>query len=194
MAITTITCPTSCEDLSALPVITTDLCTPTIKSSEITDIYFSLQAAVDFTDAEDPTEWADRLSQDGGLPTGSTFTTTDLIRHVFTIADMPAPTTTKIDVSGGRSVETNVKRQINIDVDDANDDIYNWVRKTECGNFAVKLWFKTKGGVGFGGNTGIEGTLLLHPVLARGGDSIEKYIGTFEWTDPISPDRFAIPV
>lgn len=189
MPVTLLSCPTGCASLANLPIISTDFCTPVNKSSELTTLFFALPAAADFTDATQLAEWTDRLSQDGTIPSGSTATIDDLIRTAYIVGDMPAPTATEVEISGGRKKQVNPLRTVNLEIDDATDSMYQFARRTECGNFTVKAWLKTLGNVGFGGNTGITGSLLLHPVLARGRDSIEKYVGTFTWNAQTAPDR-----
>ena len=61
-------------------------------------------------------------------------------------------------------------------------------------DFKCKGWLETEGANLFGGNNGIEGTLYLTPVLGRGTDEIEKYVGTFKWISKTSPDRCVSPI
>lgn len=194
MPVTTLTCPSGCDDVAALPIVSFDDCAPTIKSSELIYAYVALASAADFSDVSNPTEWAERLTQDTTAPVGSVTTSADFIRTLTVTGDMGAPTSTDIDISGGRKYTVKSDRTINVDLDDATDENYNFARTTECGFFHAKAWFETKGGMMLGGNGGIDGKLILHPVFARGADSIEKYSGTYTWSDKISPDRFASPV
>lgn len=193
MAITSITCPVDCDTL-VLPPVSFDECEPQVKLSEFIYGYLALKEASDFTDASLPAEWADRLSQTATPPEGSTTDVADLIRQLAIVGDMPAPAVTEKDISGGRKIASRTDRTVNIDIDEATAANYELTRTTECGFFKVKMWFETRGGILLGGNTGITGRLVLRPIYGRGVDEIEKYTGTFTWTNSTSPDRCVSPI
>lgn len=187
MAITTLECTEDCSSDSSLPVVSFNDCQPEILNSEIIYAYLALPDAADFTGADVITEWTTRLSQ-------TVSTTGDEIRQLTVTGDSAAPTSSEIDISGGRKYTVRSDRVINMDIDDATAANYEFARATECGYFQAKMWFETKGGILLGGNTGILGKIILHPIFARGADSIEKYTGTFTWSNKISPDRCVSPI
>lgn len=192
MAITTITCPEGCENL-VLPVVNFDDCNPVIKLSQLTYAYLAKKTAANFTAADNLTEWTARLSQNNTPPDVET-EVDDLIRTLTITGDMPAPTISEKEISGARKITTKTERVINFEIDEATAENYELARQAECGYFEVKMWFETLGGILFGGNTGIVGKLVLNPILGRGTDEIEKYIGTFTWEAKNSPDRCVSPI
>ena len=193
MAITTLTCPTGCEDL-VLPNVEFDDCNPVNKLSQIIYAYVALAEAANFTAADVVDEWTDRLSENATPPSGSGTEVVDLIRPLTVTGDIPAPTISERDISGGRKVTTKTDRVVNLEIDEATALNYEFARQTECGYFKCKMWFETAGGILLGGNTGITGKLVLNPIFARGTDEIEKYIGTFTWDSKASPDRCVSPI
>lgn len=194
MSITTLTCPTDCEP--SLPVVAFNDCDPEIKLSQGKKLYIALPTAAAFAAADDIAEWADRLSQTAALPNelNVSVTVEDLIRTITIIGDIPAPSVSTKDISGGRKYNTKTERVINIEIDEASPENYEFARTTECGVFKCKAWYETEGGMLYGGNSGIEGVLYLTPVLGRGTDEVEKYTGTFKWNDKTSPDRCVSPL
>jgi hypothetical protein len=193
MAITSITCPVDCDTL-VLPPVSFDDCEPQVKLSEFAYAYLALKDAAEFDDASQPTEWANRLSADSTIPEGSDAQVVDLIRQLNIVGDMPAPSATEKDISGGRKIVTRTDRTVNLDIDEATALNYELTRSTECGYFKVRMWFETRGGILLGGNAGITGRLVLRPIFGRGVDEIEKYTGTFTWTNNTSPDRCVSPL
>jgi hypothetical protein len=192
MPIETLTCPEDCST-ETLPVVSFDDCNPEIKLSELTYAYVALENAAEFEDASQPTEWAARLSQTSTTaPSGGAIA--DLIRPLTIIGDIPAPSTSDKDISGGRKISTKTERTVNFDIDEASGANYEFARKTECGNFKCKMWFETRGGILLGGNKGITGKLVIRPIYGRGTDEIEKYQASFIWISTTSPDRCVSPL
>ncbi len=192
MPITSLVCPTNC--IATLPDVAFDDCAPKITLSQGNYLYIAKPVAAVFADASLPGEWADRLSQDSTIPTGSSATVDDLIRTLTIIGDIPAASITEKDISGSRKYVSKTERVINVEIDDATAKNYEFVRTTECFAFKCKAWYETEGANLFGGNSGILGTLYLTPVLGRGVDEIEKYVGTFKWDSRTSPDRCVSPI
>lgn len=175
-----ITCPTGCE--AALPPTNFSDCNPVIVLSEIETIYLAKPTAAAFLDIEDPTEWAERLSQ--------TAVDADAIRALTVIADKAAGAPIVKEISNGRKQTIRLDQTLNVEIDDASDENYNFVRTLqECGGMA-KMWYKTKGKKMYGGNEGIvNASVVLSLVQGRGADEIEKYTGTITWGAPSDPER-----
>lgn len=185
---TIIDCPEGCED--DLEPVSFDECNPSVSPSEINHIYVAGGGAADFTDVSDPTEWANRLSQDGVLPEGSTFELIDLIRELTVIADKPAPTITSKDISNNRTIDVQAAYVINVTVDDFNAINQKFFQTLNCGSTA-KIWYSTLGGLLFGGNTGRRAQVKVYPSLGRGNTEIATLSGTVIWkTIPTDFDDF----
>lgn len=176
------TCPTNCA--TALPAVSFSNCAPEINLSEIVYVYVAKNIAADFTDWEDPAEWATRLSQ-------SSTTGDDYIRTLTVIADKPAPQKNRRDISGGRSIVPNKTHTLNVTIDETNDTVHGLVRVLEC-NGLYKIWYETLSGHRFGGNEGIkDANLNLDLLLNRGQEEIMTYGGTIEWKSKFTEERTA---
>lgn len=168
---------------TALPPVSSDDCSPQLELSELTDLYFCEAEGDPFTDVTDPAEWADRLNDAGTVPSGSTVTVDEVIRHLPILGDYPAPAETPRDISGGREqFVIKTSHTINFDVDDVSTENYKLAQFTQSMTRNVRAWVKTKGGKMIGGNAGIVGKLKINPVFARGTDSIIALTGTLSWT------------
>ena len=178
-----ITCPNGCE--SALPVVKFDDCSPTIVLSEIQTIFLGKNTASAFADVESPTEWATRLSM--------TATDEDAIRPLTVIADKPAGAPVVKELSNGRKKVIRLDQTLNVEIDDVTDENYNFMRVSQCGG-QYKMWYKTAGGKIYGGNEGIDASVVLDNVLGRGKDEIEKITGTLSWSDKFSAERVISPI
>lgn len=183
-----IDCPEGCDD--DLEPVSFDDCDPSVSASEINHIYVAAGGAADFEDFSDPTEWANRLSQDGTLPEGSTAEVIDLIRELTCIADKPAPTITSKDISNNRTIDVQAAYVINVTVDDFNAINQQFFQTLNCGGTA-KIWYSTLGGLLFGGNTGRRAQVKVYPSLGRGNTEIATLAGTVNWkTVPTDFDDF----
>lgn len=196
-----IVCAEDCTDTEILPVVSFDDCNPEINKSEIIAIYAAGPDAIAFADFSDPEEWADRLSQTGTPPTGSTVAAKDLIRRLTVIADEPAPTDVTRAISNNRTQILDRTRVINVTIDEVNDANYDFARSTECGGgLKGKFWYETAGGYLYGGSNGLKAgpggqapTLRLSPVKERGTDSVETLAGTISWSNLKSAARVKSP-
>ena len=179
----TVVCPNNCE--TELPEVRFSKCSPTIVLSEIVRIFLGKQSTEPFTDWKSATEWTTRLSENG--------TTANAIRPLTVIADKPAGSPVVKEISNGRKYNLRKDFTINIEIDDVSKENYEFMRVTQCGG-EYKLWFETAGGRLYGGNEGIDASLVLDNVLGRGKDEIEKITGTASWSDKFSPEMALSPI
>ena len=179
----TVVCPNNCE--TELPEVRFSKCSPTIVLSEIVRIFLGKQSTEPFTDWKSATEWTTRLSENG--------TTANAIRPLTVIADKPAGSPVVKEISNGRKYNLRKDFTINIEIDDVSSENYEFMRVTQCGG-EYKLWFETAGGRLYGGNEGIDASLVLDNVLGRGKDEIEKITGTASWDDKFSPEMCTSPI
>ncbi len=177
------TCPTDCSS-QTLPVVNFNNCAPEINASEIEEIFMGKADDAAFADWSDAAEWATRLSQSA--------TTAGKIRRLSVIGDKPAPNTVKKTVSKQRELVTKRTHTINFDVDETNDDNYDAMRQVQCGGLYL-IWYKTRGGYLYGGDSGILMSLDAFDLLARG-DEDEKFQYTGTWEDKFDPERIASPI
>lgn len=187
-----ITCPTDCS--TDLPVVSFDDCNPEARLSEITKIYIARTDAVAFTDVEDPTEWAKRLSMTATPPAGEPATPVkDLIRPLTVIGDRPAPTPVSVDISNGRTKQLRKDFVINFTIDEITPENLEFQRNSEC-TMKVKFWYEIAGGLLFGGNEGIEATLNSDLVLDRGTEAIVAINGTLTWKGKFTEEAVESPL
>lgn len=179
----TVVCPNNCE--TELPEVRFSKCSPTIVLSEIVRIFLGKQSTEPFTDWKSATEWTTRLSENG--------TTANAIRPLTVTADKPAGSPVVKEISNGRKYNLRKDFTINIEIDDVSEENYEFMRVTQCGG-EYKLWFETAGGRLYGGNEGIDASLVLDNVLGRGKDEIEKITGTASWDDKFSPEMCVSPI
>ena len=179
----TVSCPNSCE--TALPEVKFSKCSPNIVLSEIVRIFVGKQTTQPFNNWKDASEWTQRLSE--------TANTANAIRPLTVIADKPAGSPVVKEISNGRKYNLRKDFTINIEIDDVSPENYEFMRVTQCGG-EYKLWFETAGGRIYGGNEGIDASLVLDNVLGRGKDEIEKITGTASWSDKFSPEMAISPI
>ena len=179
----TVSCPNSCE--TALPEVKFSKCSPNIVLSEIVRIFVGKQTTQPFNNWKDASEWTQRLSE--------TANTANAIRPLTVIADKPAGSPVVKEISNGRKYNLRKEFTINIEIDDVSEENYEFMRVTQCGG-EYKLWFETAGGRIYGGNEGIDASLVLDNVLGRGKDEIEKITGTASWSDKFSPEMALSPI
>lgn len=179
-----ITCPTDCTSL--LPIVDFDACAPNVNPSEITKIYVAKPSVEAFTNWELAPEWVERISQvDVVSP--------DAIRPLTVIADKPAPAPVVKEISNSRRIVLRKDHTLNVTIDDVSTTNYEFARSMECGG-QIRFWYETAGGFLFGGNEGIEGTLVLDNILNRGRDETETLAGTITWSAKFSPERTLSPI
>lgn len=178
------TCPTNCT--TALPIVKFDKCAPVISLSEIEKVYISKPSATAFTDWKLAPEWTARISE-------TDLVDDDTIRALTVIGDKPAPANVIKELSNGRKVPVRKDHTLNITIDDVSDENYELARILECGG-QIRFWYETSGGKLYGGNEGIEGTIVLDGVLNRGRDEIETLVGTITWSSKFSPERIDSPI
>ena len=179
----TVSCPNSCE--TALPEVKFSKCSPNIVLSEIVRIFVGKQTTQPFNNWKDASEWTQRLSE--------TANTANAIRPLTVIADKPAGSPVVKEISNGRKYSLRKDFTVNIEIDDVSPENYEFMRVTQCGG-EYKMWFETAGGRIYGGNEGIDASLVLDNVLGRGKDEIEKITGTASWSDKFSPEMALSPI
>lgn len=177
-------CPANCA--TSLPVVKFDVCAPNANLSEIEKIFVTKPIAEPFTDWKLAGEWTTRISE-------VSTTGDDIIRPLTVIGDKPAPSNVVKEISNGRKINVRKDHTLNITIDDVSTENYEFMRTLECGG-QVKIWYQTSGGFLYGGNDGIDATMVLDDVLNRGRDETETLTGSITWSSKFSPDRTLSPI
>lgn len=152
-ACTTVTCPTTCGE--PLPEGAWSLCAPVINVGEIEEILYT-NIGFPLTDETSAAEWADRKA----LLTADE----EKIRSIFCKAEKPKPEVTEIEISRNTKVVTNSNNKITGQVFETNQTNYELYRKMQCPR-KVLIWFRTAGGLLYGGASGIEATIKLQEII-----------------------------
>jgi hypothetical protein len=173
------------SDCLPLPVVAFSDCNPELNLSEIKYILITRRYAQPLTDWTSRDEWLLRLSPGN--------TDLESIRSLSVIGDIPEPSLTTQEISGHRTKDVFVQRQINLEIDETNFTNYEFMRQSEL-ELNIRLWFVTRSEHLFGGNDGLIGQLKLHPVYNRGSSEILRFIGTFLWANQLSPERIINPL
>lgn len=176
-------CPTDCS--TSLPVVSFDTCNPAIQDAQIDRIYLTNvgNPLVDWTSA---VEWGGRLD-DTGTATG------DEIRTLNVIGDKPKPAANIKDISLKRKVIGQKDHTLNFIVDEMNDVNHEMIRQFECGGNYL-MWYRTCGGLLFGGTEGIEAFIEMDMVIAQSADEIITAEGTATWKSKFTEERIASPI
>ena len=179
------TCASGCAP-AGLPTVSFDDCQPEINHSEVEELFIAKTSAIDFTDWTSPSEWATRLSQ-------SATSTGNEIRRLTVIGDKPAAQPEKKVISKKRTIKLDATHTLNCEIDDTNNTNYTAMRSWQCSGNKAKIWYKTRGGKLFGGNSGITADTEFWDILARG-DEHEKITAVFNWFSKFDPERCTSPI
>jgi hypothetical protein len=178
-----VTCETGCDQL--LQPVSFSECAPEVNLAEIIRVYVAKATADDFTDVTNITEWTSRLSD--------TANTDDSIRRLTVSADKPLPTANTIEISNNRSFTPDRTFVLNVTVDETNQLNYAFMQALQCGG-TYKIWYETRGGYMYGGNTGIKVSVPgAGDEQLRGVSEIERFQYIFQWVARQSPDRTISP-
>ena len=172
---TTITCSTDCDQ--NLPEVDFSLCNPEVNYGEI-DAVFITNPGNPLTNENDPAEWATRMAASDATK----------IIELHVIGDKPAPEQTEIKISRDTTVIGSKSHTINVEIQQTNDTNYNMLRSFECGK-KILFWYRTSGGLLYGGPEGIEGSMLLNEIIPKSRKEIITFQGTIKWEARFHPCR-----
>lgn len=176
-------CPESCA--GSLPDPEFNECAPVVGYGEIAKFYLAKADAAPFSNVESLAEWTQRLA--AGVATA------DAIRAYTVLADLPEPELTEQTISGNRTIRGFKKFSIPFEIDETNDTNYQAHLTFEC-NTKFKLWFETADGMMYGGNEGIEVSILTNFVIPRSRTEVVKIMGKATWDSKKSPLRNVSPL
>lgn len=177
-------CPSGCS--GEVPDVNFSFCAPTLLYGEITHLFIASAGASCFSDESILAEWMGRLDNTGGG--------INAVRYFHVSADMPAGAGDVIEISLGRKAKGPKTFTINVDVEDMGtfDLNYDFMRATQC-NMNFKFWFASAGFL-YGGACGIDASVNLDYIIARGTKSIQKITGTVTWDNQYAPERVVNPL
>ena len=101
---------------NTLPVAAADLCNFRLQFGRIDAILYTRNETTDAVDdATDDTEWATRISNSTALTASGTPAP---IRYLYVTGEWPLPESTEVEVSAGRTAQTEPKHTLQLSVDD----------------------------------------------------------------------------
>jgi len=177
------TCGTNCT--SPLPAFNYNLCNPEINNGQISKIFFT-SIGNPMSNWASAVEWASRLDNDSSSASS--------IRTLIGIGDKPAPESTEKEISLGRKIRGVKKHSINFKSDETNNDNHNAFRDMECGGANYLMWYETRDGKLFGGNSGIEAAFNFDRVTPESYQEIEQFIGSLTWESQFMPEVIDSPI
>jgi hypothetical protein len=168
---------------TVLPVASADLCSPKTNFGQISMLMFT-RLGDGLTDWEDDTEWTTRIdnASTGALPTPPTKAD---IRQLFGIGSLTAPDRGEVEISRARKVYTDPEFSLSFAVDDTGDVNWNdFMLGLPTGGQVYSVWFGTETRL-FGGDAGIEATVVANPEIPESADELMKIILTVTWKGEI---------
>ena len=165
---------------TVLPSVHADLCDPQAYYGEISDLLFT-RLGDDMTDWTDPAEWTTRISSTTALPSAGTLAP---IRRLFGIGSLGAPEQAKVKISRKRDLYGARQFTLTFKVDDTGDTNWAFLQAMPSAGQTYAVWFATETRQ-FGGNTGIEATIVANPDIPESSEEITKITLTVTWKTTI---------
>ena len=176
------TCPVDCD--SILPVVAFDECAPEVNDAQIQKIYLTNKGNP-LVDVTDLVEWTARLSNHG--------VTADAIRTLHVIGSKGAPSSETKAISLGRTLASKKAHEVAFKVDETNAINHEFVRQSECGG-QFTMWYETSGGLIFGGNEGIDVSIVLDMVIGESDSDLILLEGKATWKAKFTEERALSPL
>ncbi len=172
---------------TVLPLVHADLCDDQAFYGEISQLYFT-RLGDDLTDWADDAEWTTRLSNTTTLPASPTLAP---IRQLFGIGSIADPERPSIKLSRDRTKYGNPKFTMVFNVDDTGAVNWTFLQTIPVGGQTYAVWPATEERM-FGGNTGIEATIVADFNIPESVDELMKIKLTVTWkaTIPDVQDNF----
>lgn len=169
-----------------LPAVEADFCAPNINWSQVDNVYLG-NLENPFTDWSSLTEWTSRIDNtDAGISDTA-------IKHLHVIGDKPRPERNSVAFSKGRTAHTTPNHTVNLIVDETGDNNYNLIKWLEDNaGQKVALWYSA-GKYIYGGNEGIEATIVLDDVIAQSDEELNVFQGEAVW-EGNHPERILNPM
>jgi hypothetical protein len=170
---------------TVLPVASADLCSPNVNFGQISQLYFT-RLGDGLTLSTDDTEWAGRLDN---ASTGTTALPEAPdkadIRQLFGIDSLSAPERPEAEISRGRKAYSDPEFTLTFNVDDTGDINWNdFMLGLPISGQVYSVWFGTETRL-FGGNSGIQATVVANPEIPESSSEIMRIVLTVTWKGDI---------
>jgi len=181
-----VNCPTDCNDLVLPAIEVNQLCIPELRESEVCGIYFLPAGATGPADWTQAADWTAVIDNTDVLNAN--------VKYLVVEGDVPEPEFSTQRVSRGRSVDGIKTYTLNATIKATTDLHYLFIKALQCGNADFKIWYETLGGRLFGGQNGIELTLVRASApLDRGADGFERFEIVLQYRAYCEPERIENP-
>ena len=172
---------------TVLPQVHADLCDDQAFFGEISQLYFT-RLGDDLTLWTDDAEWAARLSNTTALPAAPTLAP---IRQLFGIGSIADPNRPSVNLSRRRTKYSDAEYSMVFNVDDTGATNWSFLQGIPAGGQTYAVWFGTEDRL-FGGNTGIEATIVADFNIPESRQELMKIKLTVTWkaTIPAVTDNF----
>ena len=170
---------------TVLPVASADLCSPNVNFGQISQLYFT-RLGDGLTNSTDDTEWATRIDNAStgatALPAAPALAD---IRQLFGIGALAAPERPEADISRGRKAYSDPEFTMTFNVDDTSDTNWNtFMLGLPTAGQVYSIWFGTETRL-FGGNTGLQATIVANPEIPESSSEIMRIVLTVTWKGDI---------
>lgn len=167
---------------TVLPQVHADLCDDQAFYGEVSQFYFT-RLGDDLTLYTDDAEWATRLSNTTALPASPALAP---IRQLFGIGSISDPERPAIKLSRKRTKYGSAKFTLVFNVDDTGATNWTFLQTIPAGGQVYACWFGTEERL-FGGNSGIEATVVADYNIPESADELMKIKLTVTWETTIPP-------
>jgi len=137
------------------------------------------------------TDWTDALEWQGRLSDNSA--NADAIRTLHVVGSKPIPASDEKEISLGRRVTGKKTHIVNYKVDETNITNHEFLRQNECGGNYL-FWYETVEGLLFGGNEGIEASMLMDMDIPEALTDLITFAGKVEWKSKFTEERIESPI
>lgn len=176
-----VVCSTTCDN--PLPQMEFDVCAPKVNIAEIEEILFT-NIGNPLTDETDPAEWATRKALLATDP--------ERIVSIICTAEKPAAESNTIKISRDISVTPSKTHTITGDVHETSQANYDALREYECAR-KVLMWYRTAGGLLYGGAAGIEASIVMNEVISKTRKELIIFQFSLTWDAKHHPCRTLSP-
>lgn len=175
-----ITCANDCSD--PIPAVSFDLCNPEVNFGEI-DAIFVTNVGNPLTDETSLVEWTARLAAIDDTK----------ITELQVVGEKPAPEETEVVIARNISVTGAKTHTVNFEIHQTNKINYEFMRSFECAR-KVLIWYRTAGGLLYGGPSGIEVTLKMNQVIPKNRKELIMFVGSLKWDAKFHPCQANSPI
>lgn len=117
------------------------------------------------------------------------------VKRIPVIGDKPAETRADIQSTDGVILKGEGTYTLNVTIPDLPTQLYDYLRKVQCGKVIPIFWYEDRGGDMFGQNDGIQAnSVVVNFVKDRGDDAYNRAELIITWVADTDPDRIVSPL